>query len=134
MVEKRWSARLGLALALTVPLALPAEETADAFPDGCVSCHVDRTGTIDMRLHVLLREIGHPDVSRVRRVPRDCLRCHRPDEDSDDPPLSALVHEIHYDIPTANSFVTIYEGECGRCHRMDPDEGEAHVKIGRKNW
>ena len=134
MRETSWAARLSLFVAVALVSVMPATVSADEYPEGCVSCHVERTGKTDMRLSSLLAQVGHTSVERVRQVPRDCFRCHRPDEGSDDPPFSALIHEIHYDVPTVNTFVTLYEGDCRQCHSMDAEEGEAVVKGGAKNW
>jgi nitrate/TMAO reductase-like tetraheme cytochrome c subunit len=112
----------------------PTVMAADAHPEGCVSCHVNREGDADFRLSQLLEQIGHPSVKRVRQVPRDCTRCHSTEDEDGEVSFSRLIHEIHYDVPKINLYVTRFGGNCLGCHEMDVEEGEAQVKNGAKNW
>ena len=131
--------RAALILVAAIFAAIPAtvvasDEGASDYPEGCVSCHIRRQGQTDLRLGVLLNQIGHPEMRRMRKVPRDCIRCHTPEEGSDEPKFSQLIHAIHYDVPATNTFVTVYGGDCQECHQMDAEEGEAIVKTGATNW
>ena len=133
MRKTRWAVRLGLIAALAMSAVAPSVVGADDYPEGCVSCHIQRQGQTDLRLNVLLDQIGHRKF-RARKVPRDCNRCHRPEEGSDEPAFSQLIHAIHYDVPATNTFITVYGGDCQECHAMDPEDGEARVKSGSANW
>lgn len=133
MRKTRWAVRLGLIAALAMSAVAPSVVGADDYPEGCVSCHIQRQGQTDLRLNMLLAQIGHPEF-RARKVPRDCTRCHRPEEGSDDPKFSQLIHAIHYDVPATNTFITVYGGDCQECHKMNAEEGEAEVKTGAANW
>lgn len=134
MRDGRWRRRGSLLLVLAVITAGSAAYAADAHPEGCVSCHVNKEGDADFRLSQLLSQIGHPSVKRVRQVPRDCTRCHSTDEEDGEVTFSRLIHEIHYDVPKINLYVTRFGGKCLGCHEMNVEEGEAQVKNGAKNW
>ena len=120
-------------LALSIAcLALPAAVGyADDFPQGCVDCHAEEMEAGDFRLGVLLEAFGHPSVDDLETIPTDCAECHAPDEDV---ALGVIVHQIHFDEPDSNTFVTEYGGDCRHCHVMDAAEGKAVVKSGPKNW
>lgn len=137
MGERGWIRQAGLLLGWTAILAAPGAVGAeDAHPEGCVSCHTNRQGAADFRLNVLLDQIGHPSLKRIKKVPRDCTRCHVTEEDADEgeATFSQIIHEIHYDVPKINLFVTRFGGECRECHEMNVEEGEAQLKTGAKNW
>jgi hypothetical protein len=126
------------AAALAAVLAVPATATADKYPNGCVSCHTEKPGMPDRRIDTLLRAVGHHYIKTVKDVPGDCYNCHAPLDDKDYlpyyPDFGTLVHSIHYDVPTTNTFVTIYGGDCRGCHVMDTESGDVGLKGGRKNW
>ena len=138
MVGKRCLAKIGFGVAAMLALALPGASSADDYPQGCVSCHVEKPGATDLRLNTLLRAIGHHYIRTVEEVPGDCYRCHQPYEDRDylpfSPSLGDLLHAIHYQVPDGNTFVSQYGGDCQGCHVMDAEEGEARIKGGAKNW
>jgi hypothetical protein len=135
IVERRWSAVLGLALAMSFTVSVAA---ADKFPDGCVSCHTEKPGMADRRIDSLLRDIGHHYIRTVREVPGDCYNCHSPYEDKKYlpfyPDFGTLVHSIHYEGANTNTYITIYGGDCRGCHVMDVADGDVGVKGGPKNW
>ncbi|KPK55346.1 MAG: hypothetical protein PVI25_00405 [Gammaproteobacteria bacterium] len=106
---------------------------ADEFPEGCVSCHVEKIGDVDFRLNTLLEQIGHRKVDRLKQVPRDCGRCHTSDP-TEEENFTAMIHEIHFDVPKINLFVTRFDGACIHCHQVDTETGEAGLKNGPKNW
>lgn len=106
---------------------------AEEFPEGCVSCHVEKIGDVDFRLNTLLEQIGHRQVKRLKQIPRDCGRCHTSDAEEEDN-FTAMIHEIHFDVPNINLFVTRFDGACIHCHQVDTETGEAGLKNGPKNW
>jgi nitrate/TMAO reductase-like tetraheme cytochrome c subunit len=134
MRDRRWIRHGSLLLGWAVVLAGGAAFAADTYPEGCVSCHTNRQGEADFRLSNLLDQIGHPSVKRVKKVPRDCTRCHSTDPEDGEPVFSQIIHEIHYDVPNINLYVTRFAGDCRNCHEMNVEEGEAQVKNGAKNW
>jgi hypothetical protein len=122
---------------LARPDLSPAAEMADHpsdFPDGCVGCHVAHDGDAgpDMRLNVLLKDIGHISVDkRVDTVPTDCLDCH---EDDEEPTFAQRIHMVHFAKPDENDFVQTFNGDCRHCHQVDADTGEVSLKEASKNW
>lgn len=106
---------------------------AEEFPEGCVSCHVEKIGDVDFRLNTLLEQIGHRKVDRLKQIPRDCGRCHTSDPEEEGN-FTAMIHEIHFDVPKINLFVTRFDGACIHCHQVDTETGEAGLKNGSKNW
>ncbi len=105
---------------------------ADEFPEGCVSCHVQKIGDVDFRLNTLLAQIGHRKVDRLKVIPRDCGRCHASDDGEDS--FTVMIHQIHFDVPNINLFVQRYGGACTHCHEVNTESGEAGLKNGPKNW
>lgn len=106
---------------------------ADEYPQGCVSCHV-ATEKEDMRLNVVLAHAEHTMAGqRTLLIPIGCNRCHADDEGVGGA-LSTLVHRSHYTDPIYTRFVGEYDGDCGSCHKMDTDTGEAEIKSGKRNW
>ena len=119
--------------ALSALLAFTSLSHADDYPQGCVDCHVQKTGDTNMRLNALLVQIGHPSVAKVKKVPTSCGGCHAAGEGEENV-FAHIIHQIHYDVPKANLFTTKFGGDCLHCHAMDADEGEAVVKSGPRNW
>ncbi len=129
--------RLGL-LALAAVTTLSTAAIADDYPEGCVDCHAQKQGApVDFRLNILLRQIGHPRVDRLKTIPTACNRCHADEgggEDDGTPKFSQLIHIIHFDVPQTNTYVQQFGGKCQHCHAIDVDAGEAVVKSGERNW
>lgn len=106
---------------------------ADDYPQGCVSCHV-ATAKQDLRLNMVLDRIEHTLAGqRTLLIPTGCDRCHA-DEEGVGGALSTLIHRSHYTDPIDKKFITDFNGDCGSCHRMDTDTGEAEIKSGKRNW
>lgn len=135
MRGRQWIRRAGLLLGLAAIWAGPVQTVgADDYPEGCVSCHSNRQGEADYRLNRLLSQIGHPGLKRIKKVPRDCTRCHSTDPEDGEPTFSQLIHEIHFDVPATNLYVRRHDGDCRGCHVMNVEEGEAQLKNGAANW
>jgi hypothetical protein len=113
---------------------LPGITVKDAYPNGCVDCHIDQGGGKDYRISAELAKIsGHPKVDKiVKTVPKDCLMCHKAGGKA--PSLDTVMHKVHYAKPSENAFVTAYKGACLNCHALDLSTGEMSVKSGPKNW
>jgi len=65
----------------------------------------------------------HPEAAAAaKNVPASCLKCHSK-ESTKAPPLARLAHLIHLTGGEANHFLTVYQGECTHCHKLDPKSG-----------
>jgi hypothetical protein len=108
---------------------------ADDHPNGCVSCHVKGDGAEDIRLNVILAELGHGrGGERTKLIPTGCNRCHAPDGDGTAGAIQKLVHAVHYESPTENAYMLKYGGDCRDCHNVDGPSGKATIKVGERNW
>lgn len=132
-----------------LPREVPGITVPDAFPQGCVDCHLRYPEqALDVRFSTLLsgwaREVEpglmemarsasrpgvtlvgrHPEVDAevLSRIPRSCISCHtrRVDEAPDFP---SLTHLIHLRGGGQNPFLSVFGAECTHCHKMDPDRG-----------
>lgn len=121
-----------LFLGLVITTLSPAAAADDAFPAGCVSCHIVLGNGEDKRLSTELDGIGHvPLKQKVARVPADCIACH---DKAGDTPFGALIHKAHFGTPDKNVFVQRFGGDCLACHAMSETTGEATLKGGDINW
>ena len=135
---------------------VPGLTDADQHPDGCVDCHVvyqDRGH--DARLSTALAEwtAGRIDADLLARtrasmpagvvvkgkhpaaedsledIPGACLECH--DEASRKaPPFSRLLHLVHLAGGARSPFMTVYQGECTHCHKLDAKTGQWSLASG----
>lgn len=135
---------------------VPGLTVADKNPNGCVDCHVvykDRGH--DERLSVALAEwtagkidaglLAHTKASMpagvavkgkhpsaedsLEDIPAACLDCH--DSGSKKaPPFSRLLHLVHLTGGAKNPFMTVYQGECTHCHKLDTKTGEWSLRSG----
>lgn len=107
---------------------LPGLTAKDAFPAGCVGCHVAGDGQ-DHRLATVLAGVkGHPKLKAGVVVPTECAKCHRPES-----PLGAigpLMHKVHYGKAENSEFVKKYQGACLNCHALDAKTGKMRLKTG----
>ncbi|HEY4956131.1 MAG TPA: hypothetical protein VII02_14730, partial [Gemmatimonadaceae bacterium] len=55
-------------------------------------------------------------------IPAQCLVCHRKDSRRA-PPFARMLHMIHLTGGDENHFLTIYQGECTGCHKLDLSTG-----------
>jgi len=136
-------------------VASPATPGEDAYPGGCVDCHVNmpeagvdaRFGTAFARWReevdagLLARAQStmpegvrlkgrHPAAGRsLEDVPAACLKCHRADSKSA-PPFGRLLHLVHLTGGENNHFVTLFQGECTHCHKLDAATGKWSLPSG----
>jgi len=137
------------------PRAIPGITASDGFPGGCVDCHVNRPDIgLDTRISVLMTRLAaganpklvaaarsaaapglaltgrHPDVPDVRAdIPGACLRCHARGSDSA-PEFARMLHTLHLEGGEANHFMTIFQGECTYCHKLDAATGSWSIPSG----
>ncbi len=134
------------------PRAIPGLTVPDAFPRACVDCHVNYPEVgVDARFSTALarwQEGVRPDVLAKARaaapagltlggkhpavpdalgdVPRACLECHGKDAKAA-PTFARLMHAIHLTGDAANHFMTLFQGECTHCHKLDAGTGNWSV-------
>jgi len=137
--------------AFPLSLPVPGLQAADATPNACVDCHVQR-GEVDMRLSTRVAALGmgapeelmakaraaapagqelggwHPALrpEAYANLPGACLRCHH-EESKMAPPFARLIHLIHL---TENSFTQQAGGGCGSCHKLDAATGQWAIPSG----
>jgi len=114
------------------PPFLPGITVADDHPNGCVDCHSNQGEGKDYRLNVSLAKLGkHPKIDAiVKKVPNDCLMCHKAGANA----LSLVLHKAHYEKGADSAFVKFYQGACLNCHQLDLASGKMTEKSGPKNW
>jgi len=124
---------------------IPGLTAADPFPRGCVDCHVKLPDQdMDVRLTTLMRAWQHQVdpvlLARVRAftpddialegkhpkvevagetIPKACLECHAATSTTA-PPLGRLLHGLHLVGGAGNHFLSLFQGECTHCHKLDP--------------
>jgi hypothetical protein len=143
-MKRFWIASLpfiaaGTALAAAVwpgqakPAAIPGITAKDAFPNGCVSCHIVTPKDGDKRLNAVVKGIPkHPALGMVKIVPNDCMKCHKAAVKAI--PFGASAHKSHYGKAEKSQFVQMFHGSCTHCHDFNATSGLMTLKSGAKNW
>lgn len=134
---------------------IPGVDCADPFPRGCVECHdVYPEMNLDTRISVLMKQwnegVGEkllakaqaaaPDGVRLKGkhpvvdealadIPMACLECHGKDA-KDAPVMARMVHLIHLTGGQDNHFMTLFQGECTYCHKLDVTTGRWSMPSG----
>jgi hypothetical protein len=127
---------------------IPGLTSKDAYPNGCVDCHVAGKDGGDMRISALMAtwtkavpmaliekaraasvdaskiKGKHPAMANVKaNVPQTCLTgCHKPGS-TIAPPFAQLMHVIHLVGGNSNRFLTANQGECTHCHKLNQKTG-----------
>jgi len=140
---------------LPPPRAIPGITAADPHPRACVDCHVVYPEiNRDERLSTLMKRWGegvdpkllataqaaapegvtlkgrHPSVTgAVNNPPASCLPCHGRTSKTA-PPFARMIHAIHLTGGQDNVFLTVFQGECTHCHKLDPASGAWRVPSG----
>ena len=132
---------------------IPGITTADVFPGACVDCHVVYPEiNLDARLSTHLKRWNegvepaflarvqayapagvtlagkHPEVA-ASDIPASCLECHGRAA-SGAPPFARMLHGIHLTGGESNHFLTLFQGECTHCHKLDPATGGWRLPSG----
>lgn len=136
------------------PRSIPGITAPDAHPTACVGCHVDMPQIgIDARLSTAMKHWmegadprlvsrartamppgatltgKHPSVPEsLEDVPAACIECHSSSEAA--PSFPRLIHAVHLMGGAENHFLTIFQGECTHCHKLDPESGAWSVPSG----
>lgn len=133
--------------------SIPGVNAPDRFPRVCVDCHVVLPEA-DVRISTLMNRwregVGpalmvkaraaapsgavlsgrHPHVPEaLSDVPAACLTCHGKDA-KDAPPFAAMIRLVHLSGGEGNHFMTIFQGECTHCHKLDADSGRWRLASG----
>lgn len=130
-----------------------ATQTKDAYPHGCVDCHVDgKNGNLRMSAlmaswttavpaalvekakaaSVTASKVKgkHPPMANVKtNIPQTCLTgCHKKGS-AIAPPFAQLMHTVHL-VGAKNQYLATFKGECTHCHKMDQKTGAWKVASG----
>jgi len=134
---------------------IPGITTRDAYPNGCVDCHINHVEiNIDPRFSTLLKQWKekvepkiltkaqasapkgvtlkgkHPNATgSLKNVPAGCQTCHSK-ESKTAPSFSRMMHLLHYTGAEENPFLTEYQGECTHCHKLNLLTGEWEIPSG----
>jgi hypothetical protein len=126
---------------------IPGINVADQFPKGCVDCHMNMPEqNLDTRFSTLLKgwaekvEPGllaksqaatpkgvtlkgkHPVAkTALRNIPAACIKCHGVSKKA--PIFKRLMHQVHLVGGDENPFMSLFQGECTHCHKMDVATG-----------
>jgi hypothetical protein len=127
---------------------VPGLTAADPFPNGCVDCHINMPERKqDERISTLMarwnKDAGpkllqraqaaapagmklkgkHPNTpASLKNIPAACMSCHGKGSKSA-PSFSTMLHVIHYTGGEKSHYLTIFQGECTHCHKMDAKTG-----------
>jgi len=136
---------------------IPGLTAEDKFPNGCVDCHINMADIKqDERISTLMARWNkgaetkllekaqavapagvtlkgkHPQAtSALEDIPNACKTCHG-GKSSTAPPFAPLVHAIHLVGGEDNHFLTIFQGECTHCHKLNLATGVWTVPSGRE--
>jgi hypothetical protein len=135
--------------ALLAGLPATSLAAADAYPQGCVSCHVvDKATGTDQRISTLLEawtagkvspelialskaampagvtlKGKHPAAAdSLEDIPNGCLDCHEAGSKKA-PPFALLMHTVHL-TGAKNDFVMHHKSDCTSCHKLNAKTGE----------
>lgn len=140
---------------LPPPRAVPGITATDPYPDGCVDCHVNLPALkVDARFSTLMAKLAqevepallakaraaapeglelrgrHPPApGALRNIPASCNPCHAKGSRTA-PPFAKLLHSIHLADGPRNVFMTLYQGECTHCHKLDTVSGAVSIPNG----
>lgn len=127
---------------------IPGLTIEDKFPNGCVDCHINMpdikqderisalmskwNSHVEAKLlkkaqaiapaGVTLKGIHPPAAGSLKNIPAACTACHGKTSRTA-PPLAELLHVVHLTGGEDNHFLTIFQGECTHCHKMNATTG-----------
>ena len=137
--------------------SIPGITAEDSFPNGCVDCHINyKDKNMDTRFSTLMKQwtvkvepklLGkaqasapkdmalkgrHPKgVDAFDDIPANCMFCHRKGSKTA-PPFAEMIHNIHLTGGQDNHFLTIFQGECTHCHKLDLSTGRWTMPSARE--
>ena len=134
---------------------IPGLTATDPHPRSCVDCHIvypqmkmdTRLSTlmkrwvdkVDPKLIALAQAAApagvrlkgkHPKVAVAgKRVPQSCLGCHKATS-TKAPPFGRMLHLAHLVGGEQNHYITVFQGRCTHCHKLDPANGRWSAPSG----
>jgi hypothetical protein len=128
---------------------IPGIIADDPYPNACVDCHINY---VEMKLDTrfsthmklwsenvdpkllnkaqasapkgMILKGKHPNAnSAIKDVPAKCISCHDK-ESTTAPPFGNMMHNIHLTGGEENYFLTMFQGECTYCHKLDLSTGQ----------
>jgi len=135
---------------------IPGITAPDTHPGACVDCHiVYKEMNLDARFSTLakgwttqvtpallayakgaapagLTITGrHPAIPAAgfENIPGFCLACHGK-ASKVAPPFSRMLHEVHLSGGDENHFLTLFQGECTLCHKLNTKTGAWTIPSG----
>jgi len=134
---------------------IPGITADDPFPLGCVDCHIqlpelnqdERISTwmakwteqvepaLLEKAHavspegLVLNGIHPKATASLKNIPAACFACHDKLVKKA-PPLAPLIHTIHLTGGEENHFLTLFQGECTHCHKLNRETGQWTIPSG----
>jgi mono/diheme cytochrome c family protein len=134
---------------------IPGINVEDAFPQGCVDCHIIRpdikrdvristilegwSESVEPRFLKIAQDVApegvklagrHPTVGEmIKEIPAGCLACHG-ETSKTAPALDRMVHLYHLTGGAENPYMTVFQGECTHCHKINQTTGRWTVPSG----
>ncbi len=134
---------------------IPGITAKDAFPGGCVDCHIywkdmdldTRFSThmkqwsekVDPKLLARVQPFApegltlkgkHPAATAsLKDIPAACLKCHSKTSKMA-PPFGRMLHGIHLGGGKESPYLTFFQGECTHCHKLDLKTGTWSMPSG----
>ncbi len=134
---------------------IPGINAVDPFPHACVDCHIDYPEMkLDARFGTMMAQWNqqvppellakaqasapkgvtlkgkHPKAAfALQDIPAKCLVCHTKASKMA-PPFAAMLHNIHLTGGEQNHFMTMFQGECTYCHKLDTLSGNWSIPSG----
>jgi len=141
--------------AAPTPRAIPGINADDMFPSGCVNCHLNFTDrNMDTRISTSLTKWTekvdpkllekaqassvegvvlagrHPAATEsLADIPLACIECHRSMPEKA-PSFGPMVHLVHLSGGQENHYMTLFQGECTHCHKLDLQTGKWFMPSG----
>lgn len=131
---------------------IPGITAKDQFSRACVDCHVKQSDGTDLRLSEMMKKwIAGADAKAIadmqkfvpkgtvlkgkhlpiapslKDLPAVCIKCH---STKIAPPLAPLMHGIHLARGEDSRFVTMFQGECTHCHKLNRATGVWSIPSG----
>ena len=136
---------------------IPGVTAPDQFPRGCVDCHgKPAEAGRDVRISTLMQqwqvEVAPALLEKVRafspadkplkgvhpkikgeiseiEIPKACMTCHA-EKSKIAPPFGRLLHGLHLVGGEKNHFLSVFQGECTHCHKLDAATGSWSLGSG----
>lgn len=135
---------------------IPGITAPDTHPAGCVDCHINYEDLkLDTRFSTLMKALTtqvppalvshakraapaglvikgrHPAIPAggLKNIPGSCMACHGK-ASKVAPPFARMIHDIHLTGGDKNHYLTVFQGECTLCHKLDRKSGSWTIPSG----